>query len=200
MTKRDAAMTVPATSAAARIVVGLSVADPRLAQRLHTLMVGDAHLQVSRDAAHPVDVVVTDRARADGVPSILVDADGHPAGARAVLPPGVGADLLRAAITVVAAGYTLATPDEPPGHDEPPGLADEAAQPHPLPPGEPLTERERQVLALVAHGASNKAIARDLGISVHTAKFHVASLLAKLGARNRSDAVAIGIRRGLVMV
>jgi DNA-binding CsgD family transcriptional regulator len=63
-----------------------------------------------------------------------------------------------------------------------------------------LTAREREVLALLAHGASNKSIARELAISVHTAKFHVASLLAKLGARNRSDAVAIGLRRGLVLV
>ena len=47
---------------------------------------------------------------------------------------------------------------------------------------------------------SNKSIARRLDISVHTAKFHVAAVLAKLGARNRSDAVAIGMRRGLVLL
>jgi DNA-binding CsgD family transcriptional regulator len=63
-----------------------------------------------------------------------------------------------------------------------------------------LTARESEVLGLLAHGASNKSIARALEISVHTAKFHVASVLLKLDARNRSDAVAIGIRRGLVLL
>jgi DNA-binding CsgD family transcriptional regulator len=63
-----------------------------------------------------------------------------------------------------------------------------------------LTARETQVLALLARGASNKLVARELDISVHTAKFHVASVLAKLGARNRSDAVAIGIRLGLILL
>jgi DNA-binding CsgD family transcriptional regulator len=63
-----------------------------------------------------------------------------------------------------------------------------------------LTPREREVLELLADGASNKMIARRLGISVATAKFHVAALLGKLGARGRSDAVAIGVRLGLLML
>ncbi len=63
-----------------------------------------------------------------------------------------------------------------------------------------LTPREHEVLELLADGASNKMIARRLGISVATAKFHVAALLGKLGARGRSDAVAIGVRRGLLML
>jgi DNA-binding NarL/FixJ family response regulator len=63
-----------------------------------------------------------------------------------------------------------------------------------------LTPREQEVLQLLADGASNKMIARRLEISVATAKFHVAALLAKLGARGRSDAVAIGMRRGLLML
>jgi DNA-binding NarL/FixJ family response regulator len=62
------------------------------------------------------------------------------------------------------------------------------------------TPREQEVLGLLATGASNKMIARRLGISVATAKFHVAAVLAKLGARGRSDAVAIGVRRGLLML
>ena len=63
-----------------------------------------------------------------------------------------------------------------------------------------LTPREREVLALLAAGASNKAIARALDLSVHTAKFHVASLTEKLGAGGRLEAVAIAIRTGLIMV
>ena len=61
-----------------------------------------------------------------------------------------------------------------------------------------LTPRELDVLALLAEGASNKAIAKQLGISVHTAKFHVASLLEKLDATGRTDAVAHAARRGVI--
>jgi DNA-binding CsgD family transcriptional regulator len=61
-----------------------------------------------------------------------------------------------------------------------------------------LTRRELEVLALMAEGASNKAIARRLGISVHTAKFHVGSLLDKLDATGRTDAVAQAVRQGVI--
>jgi DNA-binding CsgD family transcriptional regulator len=61
-----------------------------------------------------------------------------------------------------------------------------------------LTPRELDVLALLAEGASNKTIARQLGISVHTVKFHVGSLLDKLDATGRTDAVAHAARRGVI--
>lgn len=61
-----------------------------------------------------------------------------------------------------------------------------------------LTPRERSVLELVAAGRSNRAIAAELGMSEHTAKFHVRSLLDKLGAETRADAVARAARRGLL--
>jgi DNA-binding CsgD family transcriptional regulator len=61
-----------------------------------------------------------------------------------------------------------------------------------------LTAREHDVLALLAEGCSNKEIARTLGISVHTAKFHVGSLLDKLDATGRTDAVAHAARRGII--
>lgn len=64
--------------------------------------------------------------------------------------------------------------------------------------GEPLTAREIQVLELLAEGLPNKAIARRLGISDQTVKFHVASLSGKLGAANRTDAVRRAVRWGLV--
>lgn len=64
----------------------------------------------------------------------------------------------------------------------------------------PLTPREIEVLAAMADGASNKVIARRLGISFHTAKFHVASILAKLDADSRTEAVAHAARLGLVML
>jgi DNA-binding CsgD family transcriptional regulator len=61
-----------------------------------------------------------------------------------------------------------------------------------------LTPRERDVLTLMAEGASNKTIAKRLGISVHTAKFHVGSILDKLDATGRTDAVAHAARRGVI--
>jgi DNA-binding NarL/FixJ family response regulator len=65
-------------------------------------------------------------------------------------------------------------------------------------PGEALTPREREVLELLAHGLSNRQIADALAISEHTAKFHVASISAKLGASSRTEAVRLGVRRGLI--
>jgi DNA-binding NarL/FixJ family response regulator len=66
--------------------------------------------------------------------------------------------------------------------------------------GDTLTAREREVLQLVAEGLPNKGIAARLGISLHTAKFHVAAVLAKLGASSRTEAVTAGARRGLLVL
>jgi DNA-binding NarL/FixJ family response regulator len=63
---------------------------------------------------------------------------------------------------------------------------------------EPLTAREVDVLELLAQGMPNKAIAARLAISDQTVKFHVSSIAGKLGARNRTEAVRLAIRRGLV--
>ena len=63
-----------------------------------------------------------------------------------------------------------------------------------------LTPREIEVLNLLAEGASNKTIARRLGISIHTAKFHVGSLLEKLDASGRTDAVAHAARLGVIQL
>jgi DNA-binding NarL/FixJ family response regulator len=65
---------------------------------------------------------------------------------------------------------------------------------------ESLTAREQEVLALLAEGLPNKAIAHALGISDQTVKFHVAAIIGKLGATNRTDAVRRAIRRGLVAI
>ncbi|MCD9818867.1 response regulator transcription factor [Bradyrhizobium japonicum] len=73
-----------------------------------------------------------------------------------------------------------------------------ARDPRSMPEDIALTQRELDVLALMAEGASNKLIARQLGISVHTVKFHVGSLLDKLDATGRTDAVAHAARRGVI--
>jgi NarL family two-component system response regulator YdfI len=76
----------------------------------------------------------------------------------------------------------------------------ELASPDDLPPGEPLTAREIDVLSLLAEGAGNKEIAARLHISEHTAKFHVSSILAKLGAATRTEAVTRGYKEGLILI
>ena len=65
---------------------------------------------------------------------------------------------------------------------------------------DPLTSRESAVLALLAEGAGNKEIAVKLGVSEHTAKFHVSSILSKLGATTRTEAVTRGYRLGLILI
>jgi DNA-binding NarL/FixJ family response regulator len=73
-----------------------------------------------------------------------------------------------------------------------------ARDPRVMPDDIALTQRELDVLALMAEGSSNKMIARQLNISVHTVKFHVGSLLDKLDATGRTDAVAHAARRGVI--
>lgn len=65
-------------------------------------------------------------------------------------------------------------------------------------PGTALSARELEVLRLVARGFSNKEIAAELGITTHTVKYHLAALLEKLGVRSRTEAVSLGVRKGLV--
>jgi DNA-binding NarL/FixJ family response regulator len=116
-----------------------------------------------------------------------------------VLALEVSANQLAAAIraTVEGLAVSLAIPadeqDENPLHFGEEGLADEPLAEH-------LTARETEVLRLLALGHGNKEIAAVLAISDHTAKFHVSSVLAKLGAASRTEAVTLGIMRGLVAI
>jgi DNA-binding CsgD family transcriptional regulator len=72
--------------------------------------------------------------------------------------------------------------------------------PRPAEAGAVLTAREHEVLRLMAEGLGNKAIAAALHISSHTAKYHVASVLAKLDVRSRTEAVTKGLREGLLPI
>jgi DNA-binding CsgD family transcriptional regulator len=101
-----------------------------------------------------------------------------------------------AALLANVAGLRLAAPGEA---SDVAIIASERAESGP-PDDFQLTPRERDVLALLAEGCSNKEIARTLGISVHTAKFHVGSLLDKLDATGRTDAVAHAARRGIIQL
>ena len=153
--------------------VAIVVGDPALDEALRVALIARPDLIADEADA---DVLIADGAVAADLfangPAVLRVGAG---GGFDSLEPG----LILSAAALLAAGYRITA------EREPPRIA-------------PLTARELQVAALLVEGASNKAIARALGISVHTVKFHVAAVLEKLGARNRADAVAIALREGLV--
>ncbi len=115
---------------------------------------------------------------------------------RAVLPAWSSEWELRAAIAATAEGLLVLHPDfanralAAPGqaaHDSGPGA-------------QTLSPRESEILNLLATGLGNKQIASQLNISEHTVKFHVTSIFNKLNASSRAEAVAIGARRGLILL
>lgn len=111
-------------------------------------------------------------------------------GVRAALPLHATTDELAAAVRAVRAGLLAVHPEvlSPPAAAAAPAVR------------LALTSREREILELIAEGASNRRIATRLAISRHTVKFHVASVLAKLGARTRTEAVTLALRAGLLAV
>jgi len=117
-------------------------------------------------------------------------------GVRAILPRDATGPEIIAAIEAVAAGLLVLSSTEIetllPGEVEPMSA-------EPL-PGEALSPRELEVLAMMAEGLVNKDIAARLKISEHTVKFHVSSILGKLNATTRGEAVARGVREGLVVI
>ena len=144
---------------------------------------------------------------AAGVPVILLvdhptrmTSGALPAGVRAVLPRNITPAEIVGAIEAVAAGLYVFHPADvdsaPMLRPREADLAPELAEPF----AEHLTPREIEVLQLLSEGLGNKEIASRLNISEHTAKFHVASIMGKLGAASRTEAVTLGIRRGLVMI
>lgn len=147
-----------------------------------------------RDAGHEVvldapDVVLANAASPHvtaGVPVVTLGASDE--GAAAVVPEGVSAAVLDAVLRVVTAGLIVRPAGEPGGFAN----AEEASS--------VLTPREAEVLAAVGAGLSNKEVARRLGISAHTVKFHLEQAFRKLGAGSRAEAVAKGLRRGVIEV
>jgi len=124
-------------------------------------------------------------------PGLSGIAEALRSGIRAVLPRHSSAAQIVAAIEAAAAGFVVLQPGD---------LEGLLVSPQPASLAEPLTPREIEVLGMLAEGQSNKSIAHRLGISEHTVKFHVTSILGKLHAGSRTEAVTQGIRQGLVML
>ena len=124
---------------------------------------------------------------------LLSDASSQPGeltGKTAVLSRNASAPQIRAAAMAVAAGLRIARTNDSPAVENESELAFV----------EPLTDRELRVLNLLADGLSNPKIARVLSISRNTVKFHVSSIISKLGAASRTEAVAIGVKHGLIIL
>jgi NarL family two-component system response regulator YdfI len=120
-------------------------------------------------------------------------------GARAVLPAELPRARLLAALEAVSRGFLVAMPVETEtivAVSQIPASATNGVEEL----LEPLTPREQEVLRMLALGLANKEIAARLNISEHTVKFHVAAILGKLGAASRTEAVALGIRHGLILL
>jgi DNA-binding NarL/FixJ family response regulator len=133
---------------------------------------------------------------------VLLTNERHPVwtqeamrlGVRALLSRDASAAEILAAVEAAAAGMALVDPRELETL-----LGSNTSAPV-LSEGRTLTARELDVLRMMAEGAANKAIAWKLGISDHTVKFHVASILGKLNAGSRTEAVTIGVRKGLILL
>jgi len=140
------------------------------------------------DGHTPAFVLLTNEAQ----PAWTQDALRY--GVRAVLPRDASQSEILAAVEAAAHGLAVVDPRE---LDQ---LLSTAAPAHAAAETSTLTARELEVLHMMAEGAANKIIAWKLSISEHTVKFHVASILAKLGASSRTEAVTTGIRKGLVLL
>lgn len=155
---------------------------------------------VGWDGAERLEVL---SALAEEMPPILaIAADDSAAtlwaaGVRGVVGRTVNAELLAAALAAVANGLGVFQPTQSTERAVPPSRAFAGNAPPEL---EALTPREMDVLVAMADGLSNKLIARALGISEHTVKYHVNSILGKLDAQSRTDAVVRATRAGILLL
>lgn len=159
------------------------------------------------EALRPDVVLLAGKAsNGGGAPAVTVTNEDQPAwtaeairaGVRALLPRNASPAAILAAIEAAANGMALIDPQELEALlavSAPAQAVDSAAA-----PAVPLTPRELEVLRMMADGAANKEIAWRLGISEHTVKFHVASILGKLDAGSRTEAVTRGLRSGLILI
>lgn len=191
-----------------RLTVLIALGDAGRAERLSaSLAAGEEFAPVPAGSVASVDVAIVDNVALQlDAPLVLLSARpvaavaGSAGRVFAVLPPNAEEGLIAAAARLAAAGYHAVRDDEALDVTAFPAEPADEHSDHEAVVRPSLSPREAEVLALLAEGAPNKVIARRLDISVHTAKFHVAAILTKLGAANRTDAIAIAMRQGLVLV
>jgi DNA-binding CsgD family transcriptional regulator len=169
--------------------VGLLAGTPARRDVLAALIRDSGHIPALPGS--PADVVLIDGVaqRSASTPSVLLLEGGNVGDTDVVLPPSPTPRQLDAALRGAAAGLVVrAKPPETGFAPAPNG----GLRP-PL-----LTPREVEILLAVGEGLSNKEVARRLGISQHTVKFHLEAVFTKLNAGSRAEAVAKGLRQGLI--
>jgi two-component system, NarL family, response regulator YdfI len=119
------------------------------------------------------------------------------AGVRSILPRESDADEIVSAVYAAHSGHVLLASETA---EQLVSVYSDSDQGEAETPMEEITPREAEVLRMLAEGLVNKEIAIRLGISGHTVKFHISSILDKLGASTRTEAVTLGIRRGLIPI
>jgi DNA-binding NarL/FixJ family response regulator len=177
-----------------------------------TLAAGDSGLEVlvlmaGGAAANPLADLTNEQIEKLGLEAVLMLADDIeaaqalpelPLRAWGLLPVDTAPEELAMAVHALALGLVIAPPDiltalYAPSMPRGIPQATETAE-------ELLTEREVEVLQLLAQGLANKQIAQLLNISANTVKFHVSSIYTKLGATNRTEAVRLGLQSGLILL
>jgi len=212
------------------IKVAVAAPSPALRAGLRALLAADPEVDVVGEAATlsaasriepPVDVLVVAGSAADSMvdipetrgvristdstpPALLLLVGDQPESSRApygpswrawgLLPVDCAAEELLAAVKALQQGLLVGDPSLMQPYLP---SAVENTGPESV---EALTEREAQVLQRLAQGLPNKQIAAALGISEHTVKFHVSAIYSKLGATNRTEAVRIGVRQGMIIM
>ncbi len=184
-------------------IAGTDVTLDDLAGRLSDVAVDVVLVEHPGDAIEPLlDSLTSSGIVSDFRVMILADdvpveslTDALRAGVSAVLPGDISPDQLIAALHAASAGLIVLSAE-----DVRAILPKRSVSRASDDLTEPLTPRESEVLRMLASGLGNKELASRLNISEHTVKFHVTSILGKLGASSRTEAVSIGIRRGLVLL
>jgi two-component system nitrate/nitrite response regulator NarL len=161
------------------LMVAVAAADPVRAADLAARVALSGHT-LAEPAEAELFLADTGSALPAEAPALRIGPGGS-------IPADLSPAQLDAALRATAVGLRVSLPTPQDGFL--------AAEPRPL-----LTPRELEVLGRLGEGLSNKEVARRLGISAHTVKFHLEAIFEKLGATTRADAVARGLRGGLILL
>jgi DNA-binding NarL/FixJ family response regulator len=195
-------VTSKALNGSAHVTSDLRISPERFASAKSDILVAD--LDTSASAAAMLDFL-RDAPTGTGAVALIDDPDpvwvqsALKASINAVISSDATSDEMQLALQAAEAGFVLLHPTSVRGllHDGPLSNSHDADTAELV---EDLTARESEVLRLVSMGLGNKEIAVRLAISDHTVKFHISSILSKLQAGSRTEAVSLGIRRGLIPI
>lgn len=188
------------------LAIGSSADSATLAMAIATHNPDVVLIELSLPEGEPVSEKLVALAGVGELPiAILIDTEDRDrlpellrSGVKAILPRSASAEEILQAVEAVATGLVVLHPDAIDLLLTLLPMSERVVEA--TPPLQALTSREIEVLGMLAEGLGNKAIAKRLGISEHTVKFHVSSIFSKLNASSRTEAVTLGARQGLIML